>query len=644
MSGIVGIVNLDGAPADRQCLRQMTEFLTYRGPDAQDIWIDGPVGFGHTMLRTTEESLQERQPRSLDRQVWITADARVDGRADLIDKLALHGRTCLEAASDAELILHAYHVWGEDCVQHLLGDFAFAIWDGRHRRLFCARDHFGVKPFYYAHIASSLVFSNTLNCIRLHPAVSDKLNDLAIADFLLFGLNQEPSTTTFADIQRIPPAHSLTWSEGALRLIRYWTLPADGQIQYRQSTDYVDHFKQLLRTAVGDRLRTNRVGIYMSGGLDSTAVAATAHELLSRQGAPFDLRAYTAVYDRLMPDEERLYAGLAAEALGIPIQYLVADDYALYERWDEPELRTPEPTYNPLAAIVVDQLRQVAARSRIALTGYGGDNGFYFQAYFYTTALLKSLRLGRLMADVGRCVLSRGRIPPLGFRTALKRMRRQPPPWRAYPTWLNQAFAARLNLPKRWEEANSEPIPRHPIRPWAYESLTNPFWSSEFENCDPGFTFLPVEVRHPFFDVRLMSYLLAIPPMPWCVDKELLRVAMRGALPEQVRLRPKAPLAGEPLLLRLQDGDRQRVDQFEPAAQLARYVDRDAVPPVVGEEDLDAAWMNIRPLSLNHWLQDLAPVGPIAEQEDCHDGRGAPDQRSAARQKGLSQPPAGCLR
>src|SRR5712692_2905652 len=207
MSGIVGILNLDGAPVDRLLLRQLTDSMAYRGPDAQYTWAEGPVGFGHAMLRTTTESMREKQPCSLDGQVWITADVRVDSRADLIRKLEARVRESLEDATDAALILHAYHAWGEDCVRHLLGDFAFAIWDGPRRRLFCARDHFGIKPFYYASAGKCLLFSNTLDCLREHPAVSDRLNDLAIADFLLFDSNRDPGATTFADIERIPPAH-----------------------------------------------------------------------------------------------------------------------------------------------------------------------------------------------------------------------------------------------------------------------------------------------------------------------------------------------------------------------------------------------------------------------------------------------------
>ena len=126
MSGIVGIIDTDGAPVDRDLLRRLTGFLTYRGPDEQAVWVDGHVGFGHTMLRTTDESAKEQQPISLDGSVWIIADARVDGRGELRRALGIEPIASLDSMTDVELILHAYHRWETDCVDHLLGDFAFS--------------------------------------------------------------------------------------------------------------------------------------------------------------------------------------------------------------------------------------------------------------------------------------------------------------------------------------------------------------------------------------------------------------------------------------------------------------------------------------------------------------------------------------
>ena len=130
-------------------------------------------------------------------------DVRLDSRDELETELKNAGRKYARPAADCDLVLQAYAAWGADCVHHLRGDFAFAIWDMRRKTLFCARDHFGVKPFYYADLDNAFFFSSVLNCVRLHPDVSSALNETAIGDFLLFTMNCESATTTFRDIQRL---------------------------------------------------------------------------------------------------------------------------------------------------------------------------------------------------------------------------------------------------------------------------------------------------------------------------------------------------------------------------------------------------------------------------------------------------------
>ncbi len=177
MSGIVGIFRRRGVPVERALLQSLTNFLAYRGPDSQEIWLDeGAVGFGHTMLRATREAAGEHQPTSLGGRLWITADARIDCRDELVEKLDASGRKVELTAPDSELILHGYDVWGDKCVLHLRGDFAFAVWDAVRARLFCARDHFGIKPFFYTAKEDLFLFSNTLNCLRMHPEISDEIN------------------------------------------------------------------------------------------------------------------------------------------------------------------------------------------------------------------------------------------------------------------------------------------------------------------------------------------------------------------------------------------------------------------------------------------------------------------------------------
>jgi asparagine synthase (glutamine-hydrolysing) len=247
MSGIVGVVQFDGSLVAAGLLRKLTDLLTFRGPDRQHIWIKDNVGFGHTLFKTTDESALDCQPLTLDENAWIVADARVDAREALMAELKAGGETGLlqSSCADAELILRAYRCWGTACVEHLLGDFAFGIWDDARQQLFCARDHMGVKPFYYARIGSCVIFSNTLDCIRRHPDVSDRLNDLAIADFLLFGVNQDQATTSFAEIQRLPPAHRLICSSNGLQSSRYWSMPIDEPLFYRRPDEYIDQFHDL---------------------------------------------------------------------------------------------------------------------------------------------------------------------------------------------------------------------------------------------------------------------------------------------------------------------------------------------------------------------------------------------------------------
>ena len=140
MSGIVGIFHLDGAPIEPALLRSLVDFLAYRGPDAHESWMETSIGLGHTLLRTTRESFAERQPAGFEGRYWITADARLDGRSELLAALDLSGCGIGQSVPDSELILRAYAKWGAACVEHLRGDFSFAIWDASHQAtILCAR-------------------------------------------------------------------------------------------------------------------------------------------------------------------------------------------------------------------------------------------------------------------------------------------------------------------------------------------------------------------------------------------------------------------------------------------------------------------------------------------------------------------------
>jgi asparagine synthase (glutamine-hydrolysing) len=578
MSGIAGIINLDGAPIDRYLLWRMTDFMAFRGPDTQEVWIDQNVGFGHTMLRTTSEAETEKQPLTLDHKVWLNADARIDARKELFAKLQSKLQRSLNLTpTDAELILLSYEAWGEECVNHLLGDFAFAIWDSLSRRLFCARDQFGVKPFFFARVSNSFIFSNTLNALRLDTRVSDALNEVAIGDYLVFGLNQDLLSTAFRDIQRVPPGHTLTLSKNSITTRPYWTLAITNPIRFRDRHSYVERFEELLTSAIADRLRTDRVAISMSGGLDSTSLAAIASNLLDHK-----VHGCANVYDSLIPDEERHYSTVAANHLDIPITHINAAQYSLFDARQPSEMNQPEPfLISPLTGQFNDLLRVCAKHGRVGFTGYDGDS---FMHEASRSSLAASAR--RL------------------FRTQIKRILGKQPVESLYPEWIDESFAKRINLRDRLRKAAGSP---NKTRPAAFAAFNSKVWAPLFESYDPGATRLQLEMRHPLIDLRLIDYLLAIPAVPWCVNKHILRVTMKNRLPTAVLNRRKTPLAGDPALQLARHASVRWLDSFEVNPQLKSFVNLNLRRPIADEQISDGLWASLRVFALNYWLTNSQP-------------------------------------
>ena len=608
MSAIVGIFDRKGAPVERALVRSLTHFLAYCGPDSRDVWCDGSIGFGHAMLRTTRESLAEQQPASLEGRLWITADARLDCRDELRVEIEKAGRNCNCLSTDSDLILQAYATWGSECVHRLRGDFAFAIWDSHRKTLFCARDHFGVKPFYYADLDDQFVFSSVLDCVRLHPDVSDALNETAIGDFLLFGINFENATTSFRDVRRLSPAHSLIVSEGEFRLRRYWSPPTNGRIRYRNADDYIEHFKVLLQAAVKDRLRTDRVGVLLSGGLDSAAVATTARALSKGSGEKVDLRAYTIVYESLIPDRDGIHAKETAEFLRIPARYLALDDLQPFDGWNNGDWIWPEPAEDPFLAGLFAQFQMISEDCRVVLSGEGSDNLMHFEIWPHAKDLIGRQEWAQLFTETLQYASTR-RSPWPGIRRRIERVFRKDRTVPVFPSWIEPGFACRMSLEKRWKEATAPPTSeRHPILPRARASLDSTQWAYLFEHQNPGVTRRPVEVRYPFLDLRIVDYLLALPPFPWYFEKALLREALAGCLPESVRRRPKTPLAGDPLAEWLKRFESNWMNEATWSEETNRYITRNALAPLRGAGERGELPTAVRPLCLNFWLQSVRRV------------------------------------
>jgi asparagine synthase (glutamine-hydrolysing) len=623
MSGIVGVVNRDGAPADVELVRHLTEFLAFRGPDAQVVWSEGQAALGNALLRISPAEIDERQPISLDGSIWITAEARLDDRAGLIRRLGERGQTLAATASDAQLILASYHVWGEQCLDFMAGDFTFALWDQGKQRLFCARDQFGVRPFFYALHGESLWFSNTLACLRQHPELARTLDEVWLGDWLLADYCYYPERTAFADVKRLPAAHCLRFDSSGMQIWRYWALPPELPVLHLDEADYISEFQRLMSQAISDRLPGPAASVFMSGGLDSTLVAGFARQSAETRFGSAKIHAHCVNLDR-MGDEEKLWASKAAAGMNITFNAMALDDFEPYPDWDRGQLGStptsraiakcgmqPEPVNYPLLPSQIESSKRVASHARICMSGHGGDPALSWpKDYFF-----KMLRQGRWIRLAREAFGYRkrfGRLPYFGLRWRL--FGRGKPEAYPYPSWLNPEFASRLHLCDRWRQLTGPGPEILGDRPEAYSYLNDPVsWESGFQEADAGVTGVPISMCHPFFDLRIITFFLSLPPFPWCVEKEILRRGTVGILPAEIRARPKTPFQWDASFLAIQQLD---------SATLARYILPRELDPFVHRTSVfsmeklrsgaieDMPWVHYRPYSFAYWLQQQTSLLP----------------------------------
>ena len=241
MSGITGIFRRDGKDVDPSDIKKMNDKIAHRGPDGSKVWCEGPVAFGHQMLHTTPESLHEILPfEDEESGLVITADARIDNREDLAPKLGIEDN---EHVSDSYFILKAYEKWGEKCPEELLGDFAFAIWDKNRETLFCARDHMGVKPFYYYLSDDVFYLSSEKKGLLVANEIPKKINEVRVADYLTFFVNDK-EITFYEEIFRLKPAYYVIM-DFLIMMRCYWDLNPNQEIIMDSDEEYAEKFLQI---------------------------------------------------------------------------------------------------------------------------------------------------------------------------------------------------------------------------------------------------------------------------------------------------------------------------------------------------------------------------------------------------------------
>ena len=550
MSGFAAVAHLDGRPIDEGLVREMAAHLAIQGPDDRAIWVGGwnrNVALAHAKFATTDEAEGERQPLTLDGTVRVAGDIRIDAREDLWRQLESRGARRVREGGDGALLLHAYAAWGPSCLEHLLGDFSFALWDEHGRRLVCARDHIGVRPCYVHQAGPLLICSDSLECVLVHPDVPDAINEEALVEFLLFGENTNLETTIYDSVRRLPPAHHLIASGGGTSVERYWTLPIEEPVYFTRDGEYAEHLRDLIDTAVKDRLRTEKVAVFMSGGIDSSTLAAIASRHFADPAA--HVTAHTIVVDGPEPDDEPRYVDQIVTHLGITVQYR-RKGAAFYDaEWQKRDLVCPEPNCQQFSHHEqVEHFSGVAGQARVAYWGEGPDNALEFEWRPHVRHLARRGRWLRALRDVGKHVRYHQRLPG---REAIRRALSRENPREAavrnwYPSWMRPRIEEKYELRRRWIGAYARFENAHPARPQSYESLINHTFPNMCEQFAPGWLKAGLEFRHPYLDVRVLRFMLSVPAVPWCKDKLVMRQAAAPLLPPQCLSRPKAPVRGQP--------------------------------------------------------------------------------------------------
>jgi asparagine synthase (glutamine-hydrolysing) len=554
MSGIAALYHPDGSPAERSTVERMLAVIPYRAVDGLGVWHRGPVALGHARLCATPEASAESSP-FVDETAGLvlSMDGRLDNREELIEQLSARGHR-ISTGTDAEIMLRAWQCWATEAPARVIGDFAFALWDAAERTLFCARDPLGAKSFYYFNGVGFFLCASELHQLFQDPRVVRKPNEPAVADMLV-RMPVERRETLFEGVLRLEPAHYLCVSPRGVECRRYYDLDPAREITYRTDEEYSAHFLSLFKQALRCRLRSVKgVASDLSGGLDSSSIVCLT-ETLRHNGE--------AQVENFESFSARFASGPAAEAEYVEDvlrQYPHRHTYVLPAAVPLAELTRQVAHYLDLPdypnSACADYTPLLGKRNdlRVRMTGLGGDE-WLSGTYFVYADLIRQLRLATLLRT-----LRIDRNPPVGasdfpgyastllhygvwplvpdnLKSLINQWRSPPEPTAvvsralAARTGLSERLSARLRLPRCRSFAQGAVY-----RVYSGGFLTYPLeldarWTSRFR----------LEGRHPLLDRRVLEFAFAIPYSQRCrrnLAKFVLRGAMRGIVPERVRMRP----------------------------------------------------------------------------------------------------------
>lgn len=562
MSAITGIFLRNGQKVDSELIKKINDSLAHRGPDGSRIWHKGSVGMGHQLLFTTPESRQETLPFfDEESNLTITADARIDNRQELSEKLNVTNSCDIP---DSYFILKAYQKWGKRCPEKLLGDFAFVIWDERSKKLFCARDHIGVKPFYYFLSENAFYFASEIKALLQLKDIPIKINEKKIADYLML-IFEDREITFYENIFRLPAAHRFEIHPDKHYLKQYWSLDPEFRVILDSDEKYANAFKQLFTESVKCRLRSEfPIGSDLSGGLDSSSISCVTQKFLSKENKT--LKTFSLVYPGFSNCDESQFIDIVSKNCQVKSYRVTATNIDPFKEIEDPIWPNDEPTSAPNMHRYFQLCKKVNEKGvKILLSGFDGDStlgspGNYFIHLFKKYQLrtfFKEIFAYSNIRDINPCKLifyNVGSLAPDFLKNIWKFFSKK-----TYDDYremnaikiMEKKFITQndvLDREKRYEsqcEKKSEGLFE-----WHYYHLISGIFQHELEMFDQFAAACSIEMRYPFFDIRLLQFSLGLPfeqKMKDGQNRIVMRRAMKNILPDEIRWRHSKSISDDVL-------------------------------------------------------------------------------------------------
>ena len=566
MSAICGIYYLDGRPVALETGTAMMRELGIYHVDDTGVWRDGHVFLGCHARHVTPESVQEILPFYDDEAgLSITADAVIDNRVDLHDRLSID-YSLRDDMTDSQLILQAYRKWDQDCLKYLIGDFSFVIWDEKRQKLFCAVDHTGTRALYYFHSSELFAFSTLIKPLFVLPEITKEYDENWIADFLAMPsvMHQlDAELTLYRNIYLLPAGHTLTVCPSGAEKRVYWQIERYNELKLKTDHEYEEALLEVLGEAIRCRMRSIRpVGVMMSGGLDSTSVACLAARKMAVRG--LRVQVFSAVpmlgYRDWVPvgmlaDETPLIEAVREHTGNIDVTYCRSEGkHSLSDT--SRFLAVLEQPYKIIENLLwIDSIMMTAQECNIGVMLIGSAGNItisWGDSSSYLISLLKSgqwwqfLRESRNTARRYRRPLKAwlrlmGTMLPYNLKININKIKDRD--WQKKMQGLspiNPDFARHINVQERFRRFGYDPYFLRQLD--SFESRKKHFKPDLFSHLGVITTkqslAYGMSLRDPTMDKRVIEFCLSLPENQYVRNgrnRFLIRRAMNGILPDEVR-------------------------------------------------------------------------------------------------------------